>query len=101
MNDNEVITMVIQIGNSGNSDDKLAQQQWSNYVSQMYSKIMMYAEEVHFSGGSQFDAPWQNACFVFEIGKSHCTGLSIELKSIRENFNQDSIALTQGETSFI
>lgn len=98
MSDKDIKTIVIQIGNS---DDKLTQQQWSKYVERVYEKIKIHAREIHFSGGSQFDAPWQNACFIFEIKKLYCAALLVELRTIREDFNQDSIALTQGETSFI
>ncbi len=93
-----MITIVIQIGNS---DDKLSQGEWANYISNIHSKVKSLAKEIHFFGGSSFDTSWQNACLAFEINEALCPKLYSELKFIREFFEQDSIAIIQGETIFV
>jgi len=94
----KAITMVVQIGNS---DDKLSQGKWSNYIDYVHDKIKPFANEIHFNGGSSFDAPWQNACFVLEIDYVSISKLRTELTSVKKLFDQDSIAITCGDTEFI
>lgn len=98
MSDTEMMTIAIQIGNS---DDKLSQGEWSNYVGQVHDKIREYAREIHFFGGSPNWYAWQNACFVFEIDEVSYISFCSELKFVREFFEQDSIAVIKGGTVFI
>lgn len=91
----------------GNSDDKLTQAQWSQYVklvndsvtSEDFSKSL----RAHFHGLSHGDAPWQNACWVvglwFECDDNEPIKKTLldELTSIRRLFNQDSVAGVAGE----
>lgn len=93
-----IITVTVQIGNS---DDKLTQAQWSYYVDRIYKKVNEYAKEIHFFGGSPNWFAWQNACFVFETDRKFYASLCTGLKSIREDFEQDSIAIMRGDTEFI
>jgi hypothetical protein len=94
----EITTVTVQIGNS---DDKLTQAEWSNYVDNVHNKIREYAKQMHFFGGSPNWYAWQNACFVFEIDEKFYTELCSELKFIREFFEQGSIAIVRGNTEFI
>lgn len=87
-------TVVVQIGNS---DNKLTQAQWANFVSCVRTALSRY--EVHFSGGSATDAPWQNFCWVFAAHSMD--GLVSDLGDIAKTFNQDSIAVTIGTTQFV
>lgn len=95
---NDLITIVIQIGNS---DDKLTQKEWSEFCNQTRWEIERFAKTIHFSGFSLPSDPWQNACFVFELKDDVLKHLSINLKTIRQKYGQDSIALTEGSTIFI
>lgn len=90
-------TVVIQIGNS---DNKLTQEEWSVYVARVMQAIAGSDSEIHFSGGSGTERPWQNWCVVFVPGADFYS-LLVELEQIRKDFRQDSIALTQGHTTFI
>lgn len=91
-------TLVIQIGNS---DDKLPQAEWAKYARRTHETINAWAEEIHFSGGSYTFDPWQNACFVCEVDDDCHERLHAALIVIARRFQQDSIAITKGETVFI
>ena len=85
----------------GNSDNKLTQQEWSNFIERVYVVMCDRSVAVHFSGFSAGDSPWQNVCWVAEVAKEDIEPLRAELKNVRERFKQDSVAFTAGETEFI
>ena len=103
-------TVTIQIGNS---DDKLTQQEWHLFVSDIECEISLFSENIHFSGASQGNAPWQNYAFVFEfndnkVKDSGVTVLGDQYKLLKERlsivgkkYKQDSVAWTEGTTEFI
>lgn len=94
-------TAVIQIGNS---DDKLPQKTWSNFVLDVQSVIQVNMLTTHFSGTSASSAPWQNACWVVEIPNPVdyiLRELREELGVLAEKYEQNSIALTIGDTEFV
>lgn len=95
MMNKDIITIVVQIGNS---DDKLSQKEWSSYVNQIHENIKIHARQMHFFGGSPNWYPEQNACFVLEMSNEFYISLCSELKDTREYYNQDSIALVHGDT---
>ena len=94
-------TITIQIGNS---DNKLTQQEWAEYVNDL--KKLTQPFNVHFSGGSPIDAPWQNYCTVLVLtnGQYLCVYQEIlkgMLAELCDKYRQDSIAVTTGDTEFI
>lgn len=91
-------TVVVQIGNT---DNKLSQQEWSQFIKETESVLAGFVGQVHFSGGSSPDAPWQNWCFVHVSYYEHEESLKIRLKELALKFRQDSIAVTFGETQFV
>lgn len=91
-------TITIQIGNS---DDKLTQREWAKYVSTVHDLITESCLTVHFFGGSENYAEWINVCWVLAGSKSRIEYLRLNLPGIKKNFQQDSIAWTEGETKFI
>lgn len=91
-------TVTIQIGNS---DDKLSQRQWSNFVSDVDRAIFESPCDIHFSGFSQPNVEWQNACWVIEILPKDIDALRVDLTHWREKYDQDSLAFTVGETAFV
>lgn len=91
-------TVCIQIGNS---DDKLTQQQWSDYVNAVVVWTTNYVYEVHFSGGSQPEMSWQNYCSVCNIPNNKIDTAMMDLIKIRKLYNQESIAVLIGDTKFI
>ena len=91
-------TYIIQIGNT---DDKLSQKKWFEFVSATKIMIMNFSNQIFFYGHSEPLATWQNSCWVFEMSNGKYSGLIKELEFLRTEYNQDSIALTVGTTLFI
>lgn len=91
-------TVTIQIGNS---DDKLSQKRWSEYWSEVCGNISDFEIDQHFSASSHGYAPWQNHCWVMVIKESDIPSLINRLTDVRKQFEQESIAITIGETQFI
>lgn len=96
-------TITIQIGNS---DNKLTQQEWSQFIldvnNLIYTNINLSINaSVYFSGGSESSKPWQNYCWVFNTDQHILNKIISSLEEIRKAYRQDSIALTTGETRFI
>ena len=91
-------TIVVQIGNS---DDKLTQEEWSLFVKSLKDVSQTYGD-VHFSGGSATDAPWQNYCVVFEVIDMDevLEAIRGRLMFLAKKFRQESIAMTEGVTHF-
>lgn len=90
-------TICVQIGNT---DNKLPQGGWSNFILLTKSCIEVFGK-IHFSGGSNFDEAFQNACFVFEIEEDRVAPLKQDLKRISEIFYQNSIAWLEGQVEFV
>ena len=91
-------TVTVQIGNS---DDKLTQIEWARFITNIRMCLQRNATAIHFSGGSAFDMSWQNACFVFLIQDNYLDDLRERLAYIRQEFRQDSLAFTVGETEML
>lgn len=91
-------TVTIQIGNS---DDKLTQKEWGEYVWRVREFVRSKATAVHFFGGSVNWAEWQNACWVAEVPVCRVPDLKAGLSEIGKAFRQDSVAVTVGATEFI
>lgn len=89
-------TVTIQIGNS---DDKLTQKKWSQFVLELNYMVNNYCD-VHFSGGSASIAEWQNYCIVGNVDNSNMDNLQLELREIGKAYNQESVSLTIGVTSY-
>lgn len=93
----------------GNSDDKLSQGQWHSFVTEVDTLVCCWATSVQFSGGSSFDRPWQNACWVIEkvIDENEIIALELgtselfdPLGELCEKYGQNSIAVVVGRTWF-
>ena len=91
-------TITVQIGNT---DNKLTQSEWSEFCKELSTLIGQHAAEVFFQGGSTWDAPLQNACWVCEVAPGQIEPLRAVLKPCREKFRQDSVAFTVGSTDFV
>jgi exo-beta-1,3-glucanase (GH17 family) len=92
------VTVTIQIGNS---DDKLTQSEWAEYVNEVKKAVELNCTIVHFFGGAETWKPWQNVCWI--IGCSDYMILTFKdvLTRIRLKYNQDSIAFSISNTEFI
>jgi hypothetical protein len=91
------VTIAIQIGNS---DDKLSQEQWSSFVGRINLVLQVYTK-VHFFGGSNNWAVWQNIAWVVVCPMDFVTVLKQSISAIGREYNQDSVAWLQGSTEFI
>ena len=91
-------TVCIQIGNS---DDRLSQLEWCEFVKETGKQIDRRADIIYFTGFSVPSAPWQNACWVFDIDSQESRLLWDNMNSLRDKFRQNSIAWTEGITVFI
>jgi hypothetical protein len=93
-------TVTIQIGNS---DDKLTQLEWSNFVDMVDKAIAMFKGVPHFAGGSSAEKSWQNYCFVFELDEDPLITKSFQrqLKDIRTRYRQNSVAWVEGKNLFV
>jgi hypothetical protein len=94
---------VIQIGNS---DDKLTQAEWSEFVADVQDMIVHSNYTIHFHGLSVGSAPWQNACWVLGFQNNLAAIIKIntlrhDLEKLVRKYHQDSIALTLGDTEFV
>jgi hypothetical protein len=83
------VTVYISIGNS---DDKLPQAGWHNYVCDVESAIYAYAWEVHGIWLSESRSRYQNACWCIEIAPKEIQGLIDRLTNQAHVYDQDSIA---------
>lgn len=88
-------TIVVQIGNS---DNKLPQHKWSEFIKDTRVLVGKHCGEVHFDGGSGFDSRWQNMCIVAEIYGIDKPPFMNELYQLKVKYFQDSIAVICGET---
>lgn len=92
-------TYTVQIGNS---DDELTQASWANYYHEIDVIIKLQCNEnLHFAGPAPGNAPWQNACWVFNYAEENVHRLINDLTILRKAYQQESLAFTEGETSFI
>ena len=94
----KTITIII-----GNSDDKLSQLRWSNFVDAVDKSISQFNGKPQFSGGSYPDAPWQNYCWVFLLSDDPNVTFCYrrQLAELRAKYEQDAVAWIEGGTVFI
>jgi len=95
-------TITVQIGNT---DNKLSQRQWASFCNAVHRSIVYHTHDIvdaiHFSAPSVGWADWQNAAWVFSCADTEIDSLKSSLNAARLDYKQDSIAWTEGRTSFI
>jgi len=92
-------TVTIQIGNS---DDKLPQREWAEFVSAVVIVLMDADVAIHFGGHSNPADPWQNAAWVIVGEPKAIALLKKQLVHARSRYRQDSIAWTEADkTEFV
>lgn len=85
----------------GNSDDKLSQAEWSQFVRSVLDTVCGSADKVHFEGHTPQISVRQSAAIVFEISTDKRHQLQRDLKDIKREFRQDFIAWVEGTTLFL
>ena len=84
----------------GNSDDKLSQSEWADYIMAVTSVLSTHHVTIHGLWFSETASPWQNCCWCVECEDE--TGvIRGELGAVAERFRQDSIAWAVAETEFL
>ena len=76
----------------GNSDDKLSQAEWAQFVRSVLDTVCGSADKVHFEGHTPQASPRQSVAVVFEISTDKRHQLQRDLKDIKREFRQDFIA---------
>jgi hypothetical protein len=85
----------------GNSDDKLTQAEWSQYVVEIIARVVSIGH-THGAWFSLPHTPYQNACWCVEFTSAADVAEAREVATeIREKYRQDSIAWACAETEFI
>lgn len=86
----------------GNSDDKLSQREWSNFVAELAFIVDSYADEVYGWWFSKPDAPWQNAVVAFLLDTRKTDHVRARMSKLRAAYRQDSVAWAEApRTEFI
>lgn len=88
----------------GNSDDKLTQAAWSNFVSDVIGWADWATEEggrIHGVFYSLPDSRYQNMCVQIEAHEDVLARLRRVLPQLAAKYNQDSIAWLEGITEFL
>lgn len=92
----------------GNSDDKLTQQRWADFirdVEELITSLEAYAGvTVHGRWHAYPGTPWQNASWLLQVDGAmlpHTEYLRDDLRILCARYEQDSIAWVTGETEFI
>ena len=97
------INILIQIGNS---DDKLPQARWATFISGVRALLEDFEMDerikIHGEWFSKPDSPWQNANWCVEpVDDEAKVELQTWLPYLCQQFDQESIAWTEGEVKFI
>lgn len=86
----------------GNSDDKLTQLRWSQYVDEVDRLVDSVASVVHGRWMSLPNTRYQNACWAFEVMEEiDVENVKKILAGIAFAYDQDSIAWNESETEMI
>ncbi len=93
----------------GNSDDRLTQVEWADFVRRIDSACRHYGPDVHGFWLSASDSRWQNACWCVELNDHDNWSLTDRLDAFKtelgmraREFKQDSIAWAEvARTEFL
>jgi len=94
-----IITLII-----GNTDNKLTQAEWSNFVKDVENELILASNPINifFSGGPATCERFQNFAWTFEIkNKLDRVRLQYELKKLAREYKQDAISWIEGKTIFL
>lgn len=85
----------------GNSDDKLSQARWFDFVSDVNVSVRTRASHMHFHGAPPTTDMWQNACWVFEILSERVDACKRQIAEIAKTYGQDGVAWLEGHTEIL
>lgn len=79
----------------GNSDDNLAQKEWSEFCGDLLWAVDTFGERRHGVWFSNPNSQWQNACYCFEILEEKIPEMKKQLTVLARQYGQESIAWVQ------
>lgn len=92
----------------GNSDNKLSQADWSEFIGRVYAaadRAVLAGARIQFAGYSAPGAPWQNALWAVELPDDNPEvreRLQTALRALASTYGQDSIAWWEADrTEFL
>lgn len=86
----------------GNSDDKLEQHDWANFIRELKATLSDFTGRTYIEAYSAPDSTWQNMCICKEIHRNDLDRLRAALRALRATYRQDSVALvTAGRTELV
>jgi hypothetical protein len=94
----ELMSVAVLIGNT---DNKLTQAEWSKLCQDVRDVLAELSAVKHFSGGSDWDAPWQTGCFVVAMNRCNFEKLPERLLPLVNMYRQDSIAVFGGAVNLV
>lgn len=77
----------------GNSDNKLPQEDWANFVLSVKEVLDRYFVKQHFFGGPPNYDLRQNACWIVDIAEQQLDSLQRALLDVRQRYTQDAAAI--------
>ena len=84
----------------GNTDNKLSQQEWNLFVTQVNDVLKHYGK-IHFFGGASNWEPWQNVAWIVEVAyAADVSNFSVALEALRVKYNQDAIFILEGSANY-
>lgn len=83
----------------GNTDNKLTQQKWNDFVETVEAEIKREGN-IHFFGGAPNWERWQNVAWIVEVGDNWDV-LRKVLSKWCKYYNQDSIFVLEGKAIFL
>ena len=91
-------TILVEIGNT---DNKLTQQHWARFCSDVAKYVGRYAEQIYTSAYSLPNAEWQNACWHFEISDDGIAPLRLWLQRFCKNYHQQGIMWSETSSTML
>lgn len=85
----------------GNSDNRLTQTEWNQFVRCMASALESNCLNIHFSGGPEGWSSRQNFCWVVEMLPSDVPRVRDLVRDIRKEYGQDSAAFVIGKSEML
>lgn len=75
----------------GNSDDKLSQRQWRDFIDDIRGWVHTFAQAIHGEWFSEPVSKWQNACWCVEVHDENAQEFKDKLRKLAAAYDQDSI----------
>lgn len=85
----------------GNSDNKLTQHEWANFITQVTNVVASRSQEVHSIAHTRPDSIYQTAVFVFAVEKANLEPLRKDLATAARHYRQESITLMVAKPEFV